>query len=75
MEIIRDFETLNPDGLEGEALVVFRPGISLFQEDMTNAFVEGLVEKDWIVNITTSSSQTPINIHDYDLLVLGTPTY
>ena len=75
MEIVSGIETINPEGTRGRVFVVYRPGISSFQKDMTYAFIEGLTSNGWIVDVTTSSSQTPTNLNKYDLLVLGSPTY
>lgn len=75
IDIPRDVKNINSDGDEGKALVVFRPGLSFFQEDMINGFVEGLEDNDWSVDVTTASSKTPTDVDDYDLLVLGSPTY
>lgn len=72
-EIIRDLEIQNPDGSEGTVFVVFRPGLTSFNEDIVNEFIRGLVDSDWRVEVTTSSQQTPINVTAYDLIVLGSP--
>ena len=73
LEIIRDLEIQNADGLTGTAFVVIRPGLTSFNENVVNEFVRGLVDSDWQVEITTSSSQTPTNVTGYDLIVLGSP--
>ncbi len=39
------------------------------------AFIGGLEENDWRIEVTTISSQTPIDVSSYDLLVFGSPTY
>ncbi|MGY5878740.1 MAG: hypothetical protein RTV31_00760 [Candidatus Thorarchaeota archaeon] len=70
---IRDLEIQNPDGTTGTAFVVFRPGITTFNEDIVNAFINGLVESDWRVEVITTSDQTPTNVTAYDLIVLGAP--
>ncbi len=67
--------TFNPTGSKGSALVVYHPGLSDFQEDVTRAFIEGLVEAGWRCDLTTASRRTPEKLDDYDLLVLGAPTY
>ena len=66
---------LNPAGNTGTALVVYHPGKSDFQHRVFSGFVEGLVSRDWRVEITTPSSQAPTDLSGYDLLVLGGPTY
>ena len=73
-EIIRDVETYNSTGTKGSVFVVFRPGLTSFNEDVVDGFVSGLVDADWRVEITTSSQQTPTNVSAYDLIVLGSPT-
>jgi hypothetical protein len=73
VEIIRDLEIQNPDGTKGTVFVVFRPGLTGFNEGVVNEFVRGLVDSDWRVEVTTCSSQTPTNVTLYDLIVLGSP--
>jgi hypothetical protein len=75
MEHVSDVQVENPGGNAGVAFVVYQPGISNFQEQVTNAFVNGLISNDWRVEITTASSQTPTDLSSYDLLVLGSPIY
>ncbi len=70
-----EIEVLNPEGQAGTALVVYHPGKSDFQKDVSTAFAEGLVSNDWRVEMTTASSQAPGDISGYDLLVLGGPIY
>jgi flavorubredoxin len=74
-EIVSDVETINPNGNTGKAFVAYRPGISFFQRDVTYAFIEGLKDNDWSIDVTTTSSQTPTDISNYDLVVFGSPTY
>lgn len=74
VEIVRDLKIENPDGATGTAFVVFRPGLTGFNEGVVNEFVRGLVDSDWRVEVTTSSGQTPTNVTGYDLIVLGSPT-
>ncbi len=75
VEVVSEVETLNPGGTAGTALVVYHPGRSGFPKSVNRAFAEGLVSNGWRVDITTASSQAPTNLSDYDLLVLGSPTY
>ena len=74
-EHVSELQIINLDGTSGTALVVYHPGLSSFQEDVTKSFVDGLVSKGWRIEITTASSDAPSDITNYDLLVLGTPTY
>lgn len=73
-EIIRDVEIKNPDGTKGTVFVVFRPGLTSFNEAVVNQYIRGLVDSNWSVAVTTSSSQTPTNVTEYDLIVLASPT-
>ncbi len=73
VETIREVEIQNPDGLTGTVFVVFRPGITSFNEAIVNEFIRGMVDSDWRVEVTTTSAQTPTNITAYDLIVLGSP--
>lgn len=74
-EIITDVETINPGGTRRKAFVVYRPGLSNFQKDVTYAFIDGLESNNWSIDVTTASSQTPTELSPYDLLVLGSVTY
>jgi flavorubredoxin len=73
MEIVRDVTIQNPDGATGTAFVVFRPGLTSFNENVVNEYIRGLVASDWRVEVTTCSQQTPTNVTTYDLIVLGSP--
>jgi flavorubredoxin len=73
VEIVRALEIQNPDGTTGTVFVVFRPGLTGFNEGVVNEYVRGLVGSDWRVEVTTCSSQTPTNVTGYDLIVLGSP--
>ena len=70
---IRDVEVQNPDGATGTVFVVFRPGVTSFNEDIVDEFIRGLIDSDWRVEVTTTSQQTPTNVSTYDLIVLGSP--
>lgn len=70
-----ELRVLNADTSGGTALVVYHPGLTDFQERVTNAFADGLVANGWRVEITTASGRAPIELSSYDLLVLGSPTY
>ena len=74
-EVVSEVNALNPGGDGGTALVVYHPGKSDFQHRVFSGFAEGLVSRDWRVEITTPSSQAPTDLSSYDLLVLGGPTY
>ena len=75
LQVVSEVEVLNPEGDKGTALVVYHPGKSDFQEKVNHAFAEGLVSNGWRMEITTASSQAPTDLSNYDLLVLGAPTY
>ena len=70
-----DLLALNPEGSTGLALVVYHPGLSDFQEEVTFAFVEGLIESGWACDVATVHRDAPMDVSSYDLLVLGSPTY
>ncbi|MBY9013375.1 MAG: hypothetical protein KGD70_13455 [Candidatus Lokiarchaeota archaeon] len=69
-----ELKVLNPNGSQ-TALVIYHPGLSSFNEDMTFAFGDGLVDNGWRVEITTASDQAPTDLSKYSLLVLGSPVY
>jgi len=70
---ISDVDIQNPDGLTGTVFVVFRPGVTGFNEEIVNEFIRGLIDSDWRVEVTTTSEETPTNVTGYDLIVLGSP--
>ncbi|UCF10557.1 MAG: hypothetical protein JSW65_02475 [Candidatus Bipolaricaulota bacterium] len=67
--------TVNPSGAAGSALVVYHPGLSSFQEDVTMAFATGLADAGWRCDVTTASRKAPHDLAGYDLLVLGAQAY
>jgi hypothetical protein len=68
-------EARNPEGDKGSALVVYHPGRGTFHPKVVSGFVEGLVADGWRVDVATASAQAPTELSNYDLLVLGSPTY
>lgn len=70
---IRDLDTRNPDGITGTVFVAFRAGVTSFNEDIVNEFVRGLIEQDWSIDITTTSTETPTNVTGYGFVVLACP--
>jgi hypothetical protein len=75
IDVVSDLVTVNGGGATGRALVVYHPGLSSFQADVTRAFVDGLVEGDWHCDLATASRAAPAELDGYDLIVLGAPTY
>lgn len=73
--VIREVTRLNPDGEAGRAFVVYHPGRSDLQEQAVTGYVDGLVDAGWQVDLTTASEQTPADLTDYDLLVVGAQSY
>ncbi len=39
------------------------------------AYIAGLADADWSVMVSTASVDAPTSVSDFDLLVLGSPTY
>ncbi len=74
-EVTTAVEIRGPDGRAGTALVLYHPGLSALQEQLTDAYADGLVEADWRVERSTTSAAAPVDLTDYDLLVLGVHTY
>lgn len=72
---VTDIQTVNPEGQAGKALITYYPGRSTFQHDIAQAFAEGLATNGWRVDMTAAGSGAPTNVSDYDLVVLGSPTY
>jgi flavorubredoxin len=69
-----EVQIINPEGQRGNVFAVYRPGISSFQGDVTYAFINGLKDSDWKIDVTIPSSETTSDLSKYDLLILGTPT-
>jgi flavodoxin len=74
-EVVGKVEVRNPGGDTGSALVVYHPGRGTFHPRVVGGFVEGLVASGWRVEVATASDQAPTELANYDLLVLGSPTY
>ena len=74
-ETVSDLEILNPTGAAGTALIVYHPGLSKLQNELTSAFAMGLTDQGWRVERTTTSPAAPSDLAVYDLLVLGVHTY
>lgn len=74
-EAVGPVEVLHPEGVAGHALVLYHPGLSDLQLELTDAFVAGLVERDWRVTRTTTSVSAPTDMAGVDLLALGVHTY
>lgn len=62
-------------GGQATALVVYHPGLSSFQQEMTDAFLDGLVDAGWRVEVTTVGDHAPLNVAPYRLVVFGAPVY
>jgi hypothetical protein len=74
-EVTSEIEVRGPDGRAGIALMLYHPGLSGLQEQLTDAYADGLVEAGWRVERTTTSAAAPVDLTGYDLLVLGVHTY
>jgi flavorubredoxin len=73
-EVVSEIEVVNSDG-EQTALIVYQPGFSSFPRDVSYAFAEGLASSGWRVEITTASSEAPLDLSKYSLLTLAYPVY
>jgi len=73
-DYVSGIDVLNAEGSK-IALILYSPGLSSFMKDVVYAFADGLVANNWKVEITTVSSQAPIDLSEYSLLVLGSPVY
>jgi len=69
-----DIQVHNASG-SPKAFVSYNPGISDIQERVVTAFVNGLIQAGWQVDLTTTSKQTPTDLSNYDLFVVSTNTY
>jgi len=73
-DVASELDVLNPNGIQ-TAIIIYHPGLSSFNEDVTYAFGDGLVDNGWRVEITTASDQATTDLSKYSLLVLGSPVY
>jgi hypothetical protein len=74
-ETVTQLKTINPTSSGPRVIVVYSPGISDFHQRMVDSFTSGLVASNWSVDIVTASSQAPIDLTGYSLLVIGGPLY
>lgn len=76
--VYREVETeiviKNTSGIK-TALLVYHPGLTDFSSNIAYGVSDGLVKNNWRVEISTASSQTPINVSRYDLIVFIWPLY
>jgi len=75
LETVTQLKTINPTSSGPRVIVVYSPGISDFHQRMVDSFTSGLVASNWSVDIVTASSQAPIDLTIYSLLVIGGPLY
>ncbi|MCX6656455.1 MAG: hypothetical protein NTY03_15245 [Candidatus Bathyarchaeota archaeon] len=75
LETVTQLKTINPTSSEPKVIVVYSPGLSDFHQRMVDSFTSGLVASNWSVDIVTASSQAPIDLTSYSLLVIGGPLY
>jgi flavorubredoxin len=75
LETVTQLKTVNPTSSGPRVIVVYSPGISDFHQRMVDAFISGLVASGWSVDIVTASSQAPVDLTSYSLLVIGGPLY
>ena len=73
-DVITELVIKNPDGAK-TALIVYHPGLSSFSHDVSYAFAEGLTTNNWLVEVTTPSTEAPTDLSKYDLIVISSNTY
>ena len=73
-DFISEIIIVNEQGT-ANGFFIYHPGFSLFTKDVSYAYSEGLELNDWRIVITTVSDNAPINISEYDLLILASPVY
>ena len=73
-DVISELMIENSQGTK-TALILYHPGLTSFSHDVAYAYADGLVSDDWRVEITTSSTQAPVDVSKYDLLVILSNTY
>ncbi len=62
-------------GGRATALVVYHPGLSAYQQEMMDAFLDGLVDAGWRIEVTTVGAHAPRYVAPYSLVVFGGPVY
>lgn len=75
LDVSTPLATVNPAGTAGAALIVYHPGFSDFNEQVAMAYAAGLESADWVIHLSSASHQAPIDLKEYELLVLAAPTY
>ena len=73
-DVISEIIIVNEQGT-ANALFIYHPGFSSFTKDVSYAYAEGLELNEWRIVINTVSDNAPINISEYDLLILASPVY
>ncbi len=68
-------EELNAIASGPAALVVYHPGLSDFPDSVVRAFAGGLAERGWRVRIASASRKTPVDLSQFQLVVLASPVY
>ena len=73
-DVVSEIIVVNEQGTSN-ALLIYHPGFSTFTKDVSYGYAEGLELNDWRVEISTASADAPIDISNYDLLILASPVY
>lgn len=67
-------KTFNDSGSRN-VLVLYHPGLTAFDKDIADKYIEGLEPNNWHIDLTTYNSNTPTEIDEYDAVVLIGQTY
>jgi hypothetical protein len=62
-------------GPAGRALVVYHSAHGGLMRAMGEAFAAGLTAERWQVDVSPASELSPVDLHGYQLLLLGSPCY
>ncbi len=74
-EHITEVSTFGDTNTKGEIFVAYRPGLTNYQKETNDLIVEELVNKNWTVKTTTISSGTPINLTEFEYIIIIAPIY
>ncbi|OLS15302.1 MAG: flavodoxin [Promethearchaeota archaeon CR_4] len=74
-EVITPLETVNASGTTGRILVIYHPGLSSFPSGIARKFAEGAASKNWIIDLSTVSHESPSTVTMYNLIVILSPVY
>ncbi len=74
-EVVSPLQTMITCGTSGQMLIVYHPGLSSFPTTIVSKFAEGATSRNWIVDISTVSHESPRDMAHYDSIMILSPVY